>query len=76
MRARPQPGLQPRSADSPDAGRRGTALAGKLPEGRFLGVGAASYASAPPCRRPVQEAVPACAQPANGFESWATSREG
>jgi hydrogenase maturation protease len=35
-------------------------LAGKLPEGRFLGVGAASYAIGGPLSPPVQEAVAAC----------------
>ena len=35
-------------------------LAGKLPEGRFLGVGAASYAIGAPLSPPVQEVVAAC----------------
>jgi hydrogenase maturation protease len=35
-------------------------LAGRLPEGRFLGVGAASYAIGAPLSPPVQEAVAAC----------------
>jgi hydrogenase maturation protease len=35
-------------------------LAGKLPEGRFLGIGAASYAIGAPLSPPVQEAVTVC----------------
>jgi hydrogenase maturation protease len=35
-------------------------LAGRLPAGRFLGVGAASYAIGAPLSPPVQEAVAAC----------------
>ena len=35
-------------------------LAGKLPEGRFLGVGAASYAIGASLSPPVQDAVSAC----------------
>jgi hydrogenase maturation protease len=37
-------------------------LAGKLPEGRFLGVGAASYAIGASLSPPVQEAVAACSE--------------
>ena len=37
-------------------------LAGKLPEGRFLGVGAASYAIGAPLSPPVRDAVAACSE--------------
>ncbi|HKO34771.1 MAG TPA: hypothetical protein VJY85_13575 [Candidatus Limnocylindria bacterium] len=37
-------------------------LAGKLPEGRFLGVGAASYAVGAPLSPPVQAVVAACSE--------------